>query len=89
VLEVYRQGPAGGERWTSGIRRLGLDHPGPAPGDVVVFFDTSTGEICGHCRLRISEVLGKPIRPAPNWREGYANADDIVRVFAVGPPLDR
>jgi hypothetical protein len=87
VLEVYRQGPAGGRRWAADVRSLGLDRAGPAPGDVVVFFDTEKGEICGHCRLRTGEALGTPIQPAPNWRQVYVNAEGVVRVYEVGPPV--
>jgi 4-amino-4-deoxy-L-arabinose transferase-like glycosyltransferase len=84
ILAVYRQGPAGGRRWTAEIRRLGLDSPGPAPGDLVVLFDTDRGQICGHCRIHANTVLGRPVRLAPHWQQIYTTSDALVRVYSVG-----
>jgi hypothetical protein len=86
ILAVYRQGPAGGRRWTAGVRRLGLDSPGPAPGDLVVLFDTDRGQICGHCRIQANAVLGRPVRLAPRWRQVYTTSDGLVRVYSIDAP---
>ena len=82
ILKVYRQGPAGGRRWTADVRPLGAGSP--VPGDVVLLFDTDR-EICGVCRERTGQALGTPIQNPANWRQIYVNSSDAISIYTVTP----
>jgi hypothetical protein len=87
VLQVYREGPFGGQAWRPRLLRLPAGGPGPVAGDVVVLFDAQGAQeaICGLCRRSAARTLGTPVRPAPAWREVYATRDGVVRAYRVGP----
>jgi hypothetical protein len=82
-LGIYRNGPFGGVVWH---QRLKVARPGgelPSPGDLVLFFDTEKGQICGHCQAGSREIWSNPPRPQPTWRQVYASRDGVVRLYSV------
>jgi hypothetical protein len=82
-LRIYRHGPFGGMAWHQRVK-VALPAGGlPAPGDLVLFFDTDKGQICGHCRTGARENWSDPPRPLPGWRQVYATRDGVVRVYSV------
>jgi hypothetical protein len=83
ILEIYRHGPFGGVAWPGHVGRPAGDRPAPAPGDLVLFFDTERGRVCGICRRYASRTWGDPPRPRPGWRRVYASADGMARVYLV------
>jgi hypothetical protein len=84
ALGIYRNGPFGGVAWHQALMVAQPGGEPPAPGDLVLFFDTVTGRICGHCRAAAQAVWSNPPRPLPGWRQVYATRDGVVRVYSVG-----
>jgi hypothetical protein len=83
-LRIYRHGPFGGLVWHQQVKAARPAGELPAPGDLVLFFDTEKGQICGHCRAGAREVWSNPPRPRPGWWQVYATHDGVVRVYSVG-----
>ena len=83
ILRIYQYGPYGGLAWQATVARAVPGGPTPAPGDLVLFFDTAQGRECGFCRMSARRVWGSPPRPRPGWREVYATRDGLVQVYAV------
>ncbi|RAY11737.1 hypothetical protein DPM19_29445 [Actinomadura craniellae] len=84
LLEIYRRGPFGGVAWQAKPTAALIGGARPAPGDLVVFYDTDRGALCGFCRLTTEDIWGKPPRPEAGWREVYATPDRLLRVYSVG-----
>jgi hypothetical protein len=83
-LGIYRNGPFGGIAWHQRLRVAAPAGELPAPGDLVLFFDTEKGEVCEHCRTGAREVWSDPPRPLPGWRQVFATGDGVVRVYSAG-----
>lgn len=84
VLTVYREGAWGGAPWPG---RLLAARPGgdrPAPGDLVLLYDTERGRVCPLCRASARAAWGDPVRPGPGWRELHATRDGVARLYRVG-----
>jgi hypothetical protein len=84
VLQIFRQGPYGGRAWSAEPLRLGPRGDGPAPGHLVVLFDTERGEVCGACRAAAQDLLGPGAAPRPQWRQVFATRDGVLRAYVVG-----
>lgn len=85
VLRVFQQGEFGGRAWHGSIHPVGVGGGGPAPGDLVLFFDTEQGRLCGTCRKWARQDWGNPPVPRPGWRQVFATRDGVVRLFAPQP----
>ncbi|MGH3391992.1 MAG: hypothetical protein ACRDOO_24225, partial [Actinomadura sp.] len=83
TLEVYQQGPFGGRAWDPVVGRAVPGGPAPAPGDLVLFFDVDSGEMCRQCAEDARLNWGDPPRPRPGWRAVFATRDGVVRVYHV------
>ncbi|MGI8332281.1 glycosyltransferase family 39 protein [Actinomadura scrupuli] len=83
-LGIYRNGPFGGTSWHQRLKVARAGGEQPVPGDLVLFFDTEQGQVCGHCRTGAREVWSTPPRPLPGWRQVYATRDGVVRVYSAG-----
>ena len=86
ILAVYRNGPFGGQAWRGEIhtyRRHG--GAGPAPGDLVVFYDTERGEVCPYCKAEARRTWGDTSGNRPGWHQVFATPDRVLRVFEVAP----
>lgn len=86
LLRIYQNGPFGGLAWHGTIRTATPGGTVPAPGDLVLFFDTERGRICGICREYARLDWGNPPLPRPGWRQVYATRDGVVRLYTAGPP---
>ncbi|MCW2918511.1 MAG: hypothetical protein JWN52_6579 [Actinomycetia bacterium] len=83
-LGIYRNGPFGGIAWHQQVKVARHTGELPAPGDLVLFFDTEKGQVCEHCRTGARELWSNPPRPRPGWQQVYATRDGVVRVYSVG-----
>jgi hypothetical protein len=83
-LRIYAHGPFGGLAWHQRVKVARPAGELPAPGDLVLFFDTEKGQVCEHCRTGAREIWSNPPRPLPGWRQVYATRDSVVRVYSVG-----
>jgi hypothetical protein len=83
LLQIYQHGPFGGLAWHARIGRATPGHPGARPGDLVLFFDTESGRLCGRCRKSARQVWGPRPRPLVGWRQVYATGDGVVQVYQV------
>ncbi|MBO3744671.1 hypothetical protein J5X84_01230 [Streptosporangiaceae bacterium NEAU-GS5] len=78
ILDVYQNGPFGGQAWPGRVETYAAG--GPKPGHLIVLFDTDSGQVCGVCRLYGREVLATR---TPSWHEVYASPEGLVRVYEV------
>jgi hypothetical protein len=85
TLAIYRHDPFGGLAWQAHVGRALAGGPTPQPGDLVLFYDTDRGRLCGVCRKYAVQVWGEPPRPQPGWHQVFATRDGMVRVYSVGP----
>jgi hypothetical protein len=83
VLRVYQHGAFGGLAWHGTVRSVGPGGAGPAPGDLVLFFDVQRGRVCGVCRKWARLDWGNPPLPRSGWRPRYATPDGVVRLYGV------
>jgi hypothetical protein len=84
LLRIYQHGAFGGLAWHGSIRTATAGGTGPAPGDLVLFFDTGRGRVCGVCRKYARQDWGNPPLPRPGWQELYASRDGVAHLYAVG-----
>ncbi|MFC5749769.1 glycosyltransferase family 39 protein [Actinomadura rugatobispora] len=83
ILAVYRSGPFGGEAWRAEILVSRPGKPGPAAGDLVVFYDTERGKVCPYCKMEARRTWGDTSGNRPGWRQVFATPDRVLRVFEV------
>jgi hypothetical protein len=84
VLDVYQRGAFGGLAWHRPIRTARPGGIGPAPGDLVLFFDAARGRVCRSCQTQARLAWGDPPAPRPGWRLVYATRDGVVRLYSAG-----